>query len=94
MIFEDDICFNGDINASNKFLGGAGQYDRENALYKACSHGHLEIVRLLISKGENSNTGFTNACNGGHLEIVKFLISKGANDWTQVLSQRVLMMDI
>jgi ankyrin repeat protein len=55
--------------------------------YYACNGGHLEIVNLMIKKGENNwNWGLRGACIGGHLEIVKLMIEKGANYWKHGLT--------
>jgi len=49
---------------------------------KACEHGHLEIVKLMIDQGAtNWNNGLYIACKYGHLEIVKLMIEQGATDW-------------
>ena len=58
------------------------------ALYLACSHGHLEIVAMLLEKGfpqdlvhygEYSAPSVVSACKRGHCEVVKLLLGKGAD---------------
>ena len=55
-------------------------------LHKAASNGHIETVKLLISKGadvnikdENGWTPLHLATLNRHLKLVKLLVSKGAN---------------
>ena len=57
-----------------------------NALDYSMSNGHLDIVRLLLSKGANkdkaANNGYTPLFVGsqnGHMEVVQVLLSKGAD---------------
>ena len=69
--------------------GGRG-VDRQcnqgiSPLYAACYHGHLEVVRILLSAGAlvdlASVDGFTllyAACQNGHMETVRALLSAGA----------------
>lgn len=68
------------------FIENGAKYD--NALFVACSNGHLEIVKYLLLKGANPNerdieqnndTALIQACFGGYLEIVKILIKNGAD---------------
>ncbi len=56
----------------------------ENAFIEACSNGHLEIVKLLLSFEqthgqinihENDEQAFVKACLHGHSDIVKLLLS-------------------
>src|SRR5579872_1285340 len=48
----------------------------------ACTGGHLDIVKLLISKGANCwNFALPCACESGNVDIVELLISKGAYNW-------------
>ena len=47
----------------------------------ACKPGHLELVKLLISRGANDwDSGLYRACRGGHLALAKFLIIKGTEN--------------
>lgn len=49
----------------------------------ACAHGHLEIVKFLVSVGaDDLNIGFKSACGQANLEIIEFLTSKGINTGT------------
>lgn len=56
-----------------------------NALQNAASFNHIEIVKLLLSKGFNVNssgcygTALLTACKKGYAEIVKLLLDNGAN---------------
>ena len=54
----------------------------DDGLCGACTGGHLELAKLMISYGANDrNTGLRGACGGGHLELTNLMISYGANDW-------------
>ena len=54
-------------------------------LHLACNKGHLEVVELLLDRGDNlsiANNGWTplnSACNKGQLEVVKLLLDQGSN---------------
>ena len=59
-----------------------------NNLHRACMHGSLETVRMLIEKhkidissksGQNGNTPLHFAAHGGYIGIVAFLIERGAD---------------
>jgi ankyrin repeat protein len=54
-------------------------------LHFAAANGHLEIAKLLVSKGAevdaetwNKRTPVFEACLGGHAEVVRFLVQNGA----------------
>ena len=54
-------------------------------LKHACKGGNMEIVKLMIQKGDKSypfnwNMGLEYACVGGNIEIVKLMIQKGATN--------------
>lgn len=55
------------------------QNDNEN-ICVACTRGHLNIVKYLVSKGLDITTRYniclTNACANGHLEVVKYLLTQ------------------
>lgn len=68
------------------FIENGAKY--EKALFNACSNGHFEIVKYLLSKGvnpnerdieQNNDTCLIQACYGGYLEIVKLLLKNGAD---------------
>jgi uncharacterized protein len=75
-------------------LGGndifASDKNNYNALHAAASHGHLEIVKILLREGYTApdqidRVGFQGfspfyvACIFGHLNVAKALLSAGAN---------------
>lgn len=53
------------------------------ALEHACGHGHLDIVKYLVSVGAkvtaHKNGPATHASYGGYLEVLKYLVSQGAD---------------
>jgi len=60
-------------------------YDQCAALIKGASHGHLEVVKFVLSKVDVESTLFSKeytalakACKHGHLTMVKYLLKKGA----------------
>ncbi len=57
-----------------------------SALAHACASGKIELINLVIKKGNLTSTsswnaGLEGACQGGHLDIINLMISKGANKW-------------
>lgn len=80
-----------------KFLFDNGYKYQENqlnifeAFCCAAESGHLEIVKLFLTKGvkcENSNTGYNallRAAGNGHLEVAKFLLEKRAEKASQLI---------
>jgi ankyrin repeat protein len=42
-------------------------------------HGHLKVVKYLISKGADMQFGLITSSENGHLKVVKFLVEKGAD---------------
>jgi serine/threonine-protein phosphatase 6 regulatory ankyrin repeat subunit B len=69
------------------FSGTAEIYSvGSRALVFAATHGHTEVVQLLLAKGANVNakdeTGYTaliNASAYGHKEVVQLMLGKGAD---------------
>lgn len=60
-------------------------------LYKACKHGHIDVVRLLVKNGASSwDWGLVNACLSGDIVIVQLMIDLGARSWNSGLSQACL----
>lgn len=56
--------------------------DYDQGLLEASGHGHLEIVKLMITHGALERFGgFRNACERGHWKIVKFFINKSVGFW-------------
>uniref|UniRef100_A0A8C9L710 Ankyrin repeat domain-containing protein 1 n=1 Tax=Pavo cristatus TaxID=9049 RepID=A0A8C9L710_PAVCR len=59
---------------------------KRTALHRACSEGHLEVVKKLVEAGALlelkdmlESTALHWACRGGNLDIVKFLLDEGIN---------------
>ena len=55
-------------------------------MHAACLHGHRDVVKFLIQKGANPNSGdnwnctpLHNAAGSGHLQIVDMLCQGGAD---------------
>ena len=78
-----------------KHIAASGEYETcldmpQDKLYfglrGACSGGHLELVKLMISRGANNwDCGLQHACRGGHLELVNLMISRGNDHWNNGL---------
>jgi len=56
------------------------------ALYFACENGHLEVARLLLDHGadtqqatKSGSTPLHSACEQGHEEVARLLLDRGAN---------------
>ena len=79
-------CRRGNRDAVEVLLGRVGNHTNTfEALLATCNKGHLEIVRLLITKGTNVNetnheywSALMIASQNGHYNIVKCLLSHGA----------------
>ena len=58
------------------------EFNKEAALLWACKHGHLDVVKLLTSKGADLNfygsASLDMACWKEHVDVVEFLLQKGA----------------
>jgi hypothetical protein len=76
----EEYCILGNIKKIKQLISKNGdQLYWDWGLFGACKGGHLDIVKLMISKGANDwNYGLRGACRGGHLDIVKLMISKGS----------------
>ena len=89
-------CVSGDVYISRLILEESPWVEENDrllciwggALYLACSHGHYEIVALLLEKGfprdlvhygGYSAASIVFACKGGHCEVVKLLLGRGAD---------------
>jgi ankyrin repeat protein len=65
-----------DVNKAN--------HDGRTPLYIACSHGHLEMARLLVEKADvnkannDGQTPLYRACENGYLEVARLLMEKDA----------------
>ncbi|CEI62578.1 hypothetical protein FVEN_g5114 [Fusarium venenatum] len=74
------------------------QRDR-NPLLWACEHGHLAIVKILLSKPQHKPENSKNACTplmlaskNGHIEIVKFLIDDGADIHANIKQENAISL--
>ncbi len=89
-----DAASNGDIRTVELFLARGGNvnaikqntYAGETALQLASASGHIEVVRLLLSKGARVDhkqlsgaTALLLASQQGNVEIMRLLLNKGAN---------------
>ncbi len=81
-----NACCDGDINTVKTLMSNNNELNLHGGLSNACYSGHMEIVKLLISKGiTHFDLGLYYACYSGHMEIVKLLISKGATAYNNGL---------
>lgn len=62
------------------------KFYNQKPLNEACRRGHLDIIKLLVSKGfpirfpdRNQWTPLLYACNNNHLNAAKFLVANGAD---------------
>lgn len=76
---------NGDLTLAQYWLS-RGAYQLKDSLYEAASHGHLDIVKLLIQvapkyhKFIDINNALEGAAEKGHLNVVKYLVDHGATN--------------
>jgi len=79
----------GRIDDVRQMLAGADNESRHRALALAAQHGHVEIVRLLLDAGEDSNRNNPVGCHphssplhqaafAGHEHVVRLLVERGA----------------
>jgi len=79
----------GRMDDAARLLGSADAEARHRALSLAAQHGHAEIVRLLLDRGEDPNrynpdgnhphsTPLHQAVIGGHEAVVRLLVERGA----------------
>jgi ankyrin repeat protein len=87
------ICRSGHLDVAQKLfdlrdniLMDAADHNKETALHKASSGGHVSLVKLLIDKGatvnvkdKHSGTPLHRACEQGHLDVVRTLLQHGAD---------------
>jgi len=104
-IFEEELwhaSISGDIKIVEKILElenvnvnwGDDEWNR-TPLYKACFHGHVHIVKILlqdprIDVNKSAHEGFTPfylACSHGHSEIVKLLLNDERTDVNRTTKQ-------
>jgi hypothetical protein len=73
---------------SDQFIAAAGCFEMcyythniNHTLAGACQGGHIEIAKLMISKGATTfGWGLNEACIYGHFDIVKLMRKHGANN--------------
>ena len=70
----------------NEIIASPSIKDNLTLLHVAALIGDIEVVRILVSKGEDVNvkagydyTPLHGAASKGHVEVIEFLVSKGAN---------------
>lgn len=83
-------CFYGNIKIVNMMID-RGANDWNGGLNGACEGGHLELVKIILSKNNRACTWWDyslyKACIGGNIHIVKLMINpeitgdNGARDW-------------
>jgi hypothetical protein len=78
-----ELAKNGEGEAITEIMDSS----QNNALLGAAVGGHIELVRLMLSKGYSSREALIGACYGGHMDIVVLAIENGANDWNYGLSE-------
>lgn len=67
------IAIGANIHSKDRLVG-------DTPLIFAANNGHLEVVRLLLTKGAKDLYGaIFNAASSGHIDIVKLLIEQGAD---------------
>lgn len=65
-------------------------FDWNFGLSRAASHGHMDIVRFMVSKGANDwNASLYGACSGGHIDIVQFIIEKIEQDNDEITIETI-----
>ena len=89
-------------SALDKGADPKNTYDKlgNSAIHMACYKGNLEIIKLLIAKGENVHavSGFNNyttlllSAEGGHLEAFKFFLEKGVNINSKSTGKQTVLM--
>jgi len=78
----NNACKNGDIKEVYKLIEEKFNFDWNPGLINACLRGHIDIAKLMISKGVYKvNMGLRCACYNGHANIADLMISYGATDW-------------
>ncbi|XP_033635280.1 transient receptor potential cation channel subfamily A member 1 homolog isoform X2 [Asterias rubens] len=88
-----------ELLSSNKILFEAVDKQLMTPLHMACTHGNLEVAKMLIEKGaqlrccdEENNTPLLVACTEGHIKIVQLLFAAGENQG--ILSQMLTDRDV
>ena len=78
----------GDIDTVRSLIDQAKGFDLDFSLLNASLFGHIDIVKLILSKGERShcyNTAMYNAASHGHIEIVRLMLNLGADNIQEII---------
>ena len=66
-------------------------YKKRQKMTNAARGGHLDIVRLMLSRGANNyNEAMTRAALRGHLEIVRLMLDQGADAYNEAMTSAAL----
>jgi hypothetical protein len=79
-------CEGGHLDVARHIIPHVHNATDEILMRLACASGNVNIVRLLMSRGNTRwDDGMQGASEGGHLELVKFMAAQGAANWDTCL---------